>query len=290
MFLLSQSKLTRVHVAACLHFDQVLVEECVKEEFTNELFSAMDRMYPMSSYSHGSGGGDVGKMITVQHAERVVNLIDSTCKVIYGGELHNVKKRFVAPTIVEATANSTIMKEEIFGPILAIITVPSVDDGIHFVNHHYTSKAEHPLALYIFSQSKDEQRKIMEAVPSGTCGINDLIKQAANYYQPFGGVGTSGIGAYNGKHGFDFFSHYRGTLTSNNKSTSRYDPTVWVAHPPFDERKIFMFRCIGKVPLVWDQLKRILPIVEVPILIGLAIFCFHNPENLMKWKIMITGS
>ncbi len=265
------------------------MEESVKEEFTNELFRSMDRMYPISSYSNGSGGrGDVGKMISVQHAERVVNLVDSTCKVIYGGELHNVQERFVAPTIVEATANSTIMKDEIFGPILAIVTVQSVDEGIHFINHHYTSKAEHPLALYIFSTCKKEQRKIMKAVPSGTCGINDVIKQAANYYQPFGGVGTSGIGAYNGKHGFDFFSHYRGTLASNNTSTSKYDPSVWVAHPPFDRNKVFLFRCIGNIPLAWDRLKRILPIVNLLIVFGFASFCSHNPNFLIKLKLMFT--
>ena len=244
----------------------------------------MDRMYPISSYCNGGDDtGDVGKMITVQHAERVVNLIDATCKVIYGGELHNVKERFVAPTIVEATANSTIMKEEIFGPILAIVPVPTVDEGIQFVNHHYTSKAEHPLALYIFSRSTKEQRKIMDAVPSGTCGINDLIKQAANYYQPFGGVGTSGVGAYNGKHGFDFFSHYRGILASNNTSTFAYDPFVWVTNPPFDEKKLFLFRCIGKVPLVWNQMKRIVPII----LVVVVTMCIFSPNILMKWKSMI---
>lgn len=267
----------------------MLIEECVKEEFTSELFKAMDRMYPVSSYSNGSDHfGDVGKMISVQHAERVVNLIDSTCKVIYGGVHHNVEERFVAPTIVEATADSTIMKEEIFGPILAMITVTCVDEGIQFVNQHYTSKAEHPLALYIFSKSKDEQRKIMDAVPSGTCGINDLIKQAANYYQPFGGVGTSGIGAYNGKHGFDFFSHYRGTLLSSNTSTYKYDPSVWVAHPPFDEKKLFLFRFIGNIPLIWHRLKRILPVVILVIVVGVASFCFYNPIFLINVKLMMT--
>lgn len=248
----------------------------------------MDQMFPMSSYSNGNGGGDVGKMISVQHAERVVNLVDSTCKVIYGGELHSVEDRFVAPTIVEADANSTIMKEEIFGPILAIVTVPSVDKGIQFVNEHYTWKAEHPLALYIFSKSKEEQRKIMAAVPSGTCAINDVIKQAANYTLPFGGIGTSGIGAYNGKYGFDFFSHYRGTLTSNNTSTFKYDPSIWISHPPFNEKKLFLFRCIGKVPIVLDEMKRMLPVAML-VLIGFASFClYYNPTVLMKLRIMVT--
>ena len=83
----------------------------------------MDTLYPVSTYANNNDGkrGDLGKMITVQHAERVVSLVDDTCNIIYGGKHHNVQDRFVAPTIVEATAESTVMREEIFGPVLAIM-------------------------------------------------------------------------------------------------------------------------------------------------------------------------
>mmetsp|Transcript_29790 Transcript_29790/g.63184 ORF Transcript_29790/g.63184 Transcript_29790/m.63184 type:complete len:613 (+) Transcript_29790:83-1921(+) len=261
----------------CICPDFCLVDESVKEEFTNELFKVMDRLYPVSTYEDG---GDVGKMITVQHAERVVGLLDSTCNVIYGGKHHNVKERFVAPTVVEATADSKVMKEEIFGPILAIVTVPSLDGAIEFFTEHYTAKAEHPLALYIFSKSKEEQKRIMAAVPSGTCGVNEVIKQAGNHFLPFGGVGTSGMGAYYGKYGFDFFSHYRGTLVGNNYSTLKWDPSVWLVNPPFNQKKLFAFRCVGKVQLILDKLKSIIPVAKVVVPIGFASVCFFNPNVL----------
>jgi acyl-CoA reductase-like NAD-dependent aldehyde dehydrogenase len=261
---------------------QVLVEEIVREEFVDELCKAMDEYYPVSSYADdgavGGGGigrgrrrGDVGRMISVRHAERVVGLVDSTCRVIYGGRHHDVGRRFVAPTIVEATFDSTVMREEVFGPVLAIVPVPSVDDALRLVNERFTSRAEHPLVLYIFSGLRVEQQKIAGAVPSGMCSINEVLKIGANWNLPFGGVGASGMGAANGRHGFDFFSHRRGTLVSGNRSTSSWDPSVWVITPPFDDRKRFAFQCIAKVPAVLDPQKPNMTRVVVPI--ALAIVC-----------------
>jgi len=250
----------------CISPDYCLVESSVKDEFVDALCKAMDQFYPVSSYSSasndGGGGrttGDVGKMISVEHAERVVSMVDSSCKVIYGGEHHNTKERFVAPTIVEATADSTVMKDEIFGPILAIVTVPDLDGAIEFVKTNFSSKGEHPLNLYLFTKSKKEQQKIMNAIPSGTCAVNDVIKQAANYHVPFGGIGTSGLGSNNGKFSFDFFSHYRGSLIVKNYSTFKWDPAVWMLFPPFNDKKILAFRSLSKIPLILDPLKRIVP-------------------------------
>lgn len=273
----------------CICPDYCLVESSVKEEFVDALCKAMDQFYPVSSYSSVSnddGGGrrtttttttttgDVGKMISVEHAERVVSMVDSTCKVIYGGQHHNTKERFVAPTIVEATADSTVMKDEIFGPILAIVTVPDLDSAIEFVDTKFSSKGEHPLNLYLFTKSKKEQEKIMNAIPSGTCAVNDVVKQAANYHVPFGGIGTSGIGSYYGKYGFDFFSHYRGSLIVKNYSTFKWDPAVWMLFPPFNDKKILAFRTLSKIPLILDPLKRVLPVAKVllPVALGILVF------------------
>jgi len=259
----------------CICPDYVLVEESIKTEFINQLCSEMDQLYPVSSYTNGVFG-DVGKMISVQQAERVIGLLDdSTCDIIYGGKHHNFEERFVAPTIVEATIDSKVMKEEIFGPILAIITIPNLESGIEFVNRHFTSKAEHPLALYIFSKSKEEQQKIKEAVPSGMCAINEVVKQSANYHAPFGGVGASGMGAYYGKTGFDFFSHNRPTLVGSNYSTLKFDPSVWLANPPFNDRKLKLFRIVGKVPTLFTKLKTL---AKVAIPIAFVLTCFSNPS------------
>ena len=264
----------------CICPDYVLVESSVKEEFVDELCKAMDQFYPVSSYSNSSDGGnrgDVGKMISVEHAERVVSMLDSTSKVIYGGRHHDTKDRFVAPTIVEADANSTVMKDEIFGPILAIVTVPDVDGAIEYVNTHYTSKGEHPLNLYMFTKSKEEQQRIMKAIPSGSCAVNDVIKQSANYYVPFGGIGTSGMGSYYGKFGFDFFSHYRGSLMVENYSTSKWDPAVWMLFPPYNEKKVFAFRCLSKIPFFVDKLKQIVPVAKLLLPVALGMFLLANP-------------
>ena len=267
----------------CICPDYVLVERCVKDEFVMELCKAMDQFYPVSSYSTTtSDRGDVGKMISVEHAERVVSMLDSTCKVIYGGKHHDTKDRFVAPTIVEADENSTIMKDEIFGPILAIVTVEDVDGAIEYVNTNYTFKGEHPLNLYIFTKSKEEQQRIMKAVPSSVCAINDVIKQSGNIYVPFGGIGTSGMGQSYGKSGFDFFSHYRQCLVVQNYSTFKWDPAVWMLFPPYDDNKLFLFRCLCKFPLIGHKLKRIVPPVAAKLLlpVALGMFLFTNPSML----------
>ena len=260
----------------CICPDYCLVEESVKEEFAEALCKRMDEFYPVSSYTGNSDGsrGDVGKMITVEHAERVVSMVDSTCKVIYGGEHHDTKERFVAPTILEATADSTIMKDEIFGPILAIVTVPDLDGAIEYVQSNFSSKGKHPLCLYMFTKSKTEQQKIMDSIPSGTCAVNDVIKHSANYNVPFGGIGTSGLGAYYGKFGFDFFSHYRGSLILKNHSTLKWDPAVWMQFPPYDDKKVFAFRSLSKLPLIFGPLKKIVPVAKVllPFVLGSLLF------------------
>ena len=182
----------------CICPDYVLVDESIKDEFVTELAKALDEMYPKSSYAAGNHGGegcDVGKMISVEHAQRVVDMLDSTSRVIYGGEHHDINEKFVAPTVVEVDADAvdaTIMREEIFGPILAVISVPGVDKMIDYVQRNFSSKAEHPLVMYIFSRDKSEQRRIMRCVPSGSCSINDTMKGSANYNMPFGGLGYSG--------------------------------------------------------------------------------------------------
>ena len=298
-FRIAWGKVTGNTGQMCICPDYVLVEDSIKEEFVNELCKAMDQMYPVSSYSNisvcsdhkdntpdkgsTSNTGDVGKMISTEHAERVVNMLDDTCNIIYGGKHHNTQERFVAPTIVEATSKSKIMKDEIFGPILAIITIPNADGAIDYINTHYTSRGEHPLTLYIFSKSKHEQQHIMEAIPSGGCAINEVLKQSANYHVPFGGVGSSGMGAYYGKYGFDFFSHYRGTLVGNNYSTWKWDPSVWVAHPPFNDKKLMVFRLVSKVPLVLDKVKSVIlnpVLIKFCLPLAFALACVTKPDFL----------
>jgi hypothetical protein len=285
-----------------MNTNQVLVEECVKEEFVKELIRAMDGMYPISSYANDDdrvenvvdgvdGGvgttferrrrGDVGRMISSRHAERVIGLIDSTCDVLYGGLHHDVDDRFVSPTIVEVTSISTIMTEEIFGPVLAVMSVPSVDDMLTYVYERFTSRAEHPLVLYIFSHSKCEISRIMDDVPSGMCSINEVLKVGANINIPFGGVGQSGMGASGGKHGFDFYSHRRGALIGGNTSTSGWDPTVWVITPPLNDWKLLALKLIIGVPSALDCLWPMIKTIVVPLAIAWVFSRFY--PDILTW-------
>ncbi len=126
---------------------------------------------------------------------------------------------------------------------------------------------------------------IMNSVPSGMCSINEVLKIGANYHIPFGGVGTSGMGASGGRHGFDFFSHNRGTLVGGSTSTSMYDPAVWVVTPPFDERKLRAFRCVACVPLALDWLRSKITTFVIPLVI--ALFCLRfYPGFLMALDAM----
>jgi hypothetical protein len=122
-------------------------------------------------------------------------------------------------------------------------------------------------------------------VPSGMCSINEVLKIGANVNVPFGGVGTSGMGASGGRHGFDFFSHRRGVLVGENTSTSRWDPNVWVITPPFDDRKLFAFKCVAKVPLALDRLRPIIKTFVIPLALALVCSRFY-PGVLMALKAM----
>jgi len=264
----------------CVSPDYVLVEESIKDQFITLLSAALDRMYPASSYTQKDATtgrfGDVGTMISVEHAQRVVSLIendehapaDSRCQILYGGKHHDIPNKFVAPTVVSATIHSKIMQHEIFGPLLAVLTVPDLPSAIDLVHTHFTCQGKHPLALYIFSNSKREQDEILNAIPSGGCAINDVIKHPRNHHLPFGGVGTSGMGHWYGKYGFDFYSHHRGVMISGNHSArsgsgfwglmGKYDPGLWMTQPPYGgeegKSKLWWFQFMAGVGSVIDGL------------------------------------
>jgi len=163
-------------------------------------------------------------------------------KPIYGGK-YDEKDNYISPTIVlNPDPNSLLMQEEIFGPIIPIITVPSLDFAIQFIN----SKPK-PLALYLFSSSKSSQQKVTTNTSSGAVVLNDCSIHYNLLEAPFGGVGDSGMGAYHGKYSFDTFSHYK---TIFNSSTF-FDP--FIRYPPYTERKLYWMKMLlnfklGTVP------------------------------------------
>ncbi|MFN7657223.1 MAG: aldehyde dehydrogenase family protein, partial [Dolichospermum sp.] len=123
---------------------------------------------------------------------------------IVGGET-KPEELYIAPTLLEnVSLEDQVMQEEIFGPILPIIEYADINEAITLINSR-----PKPLALYLFSENKDLQKRILQETSSGGVCIQDTIMQVAVSSLPFGGVGDSGMGSYHGKSGFDTFSHYK---------------------------------------------------------------------------------
>ena len=162
-------------------------------------------------------------IVNEHHIDRLEGLLEG-----HGGEELLPRKtdrdtRVMAPVVVrEPDPTSAVMQEEIFGPILPLITVDSIDEAISFIKAR-----PRPLALYLFTSSGDTERKVLDQTHAGSVCINHLVYQAAVTSLPFGGIGPSGMGAYHGKAGFDTFSHHKSVL----KRPTRMDPGF--AYPPY---------------------------------------------------------
>jgi aldehyde dehydrogenase (NAD+) len=127
--------------------------------------------------------------------------------VFVGGQ-HEVKDLYLAPTLLtEVKEDSPVMQDEIFGPILPILTYDNLGQAIEFIRQR-----PKPLALYIFSKDDKKVERVLEKVSAGGVTVNDTLMHIANAELPFGGVGDSGIGAYHGQHSFDLFSHKKSVL------------------------------------------------------------------------------
>jgi len=137
-------------------------------------------------------------------------MIDAN-KVVYGGSVDE-RNRVIEPTVMSNVSFAdAVMEEEIFGPILPVITYKSVDEAIAEIK-----KREKPLACYVFTESKSLRNKILREVSFGGGAVNETIMHISNSHMPFGGVGQSGIGSYHGKYGFQTFSHFKSILDKPN--------------------------------------------------------------------------
>ena len=205
----------------CIAPDHLYVHKDIKEEFIQHLQKAIEELYgdnPIASK-------DFGKIINQKHYDRLINLIDQDT-VVYGGSKDD-QLRKIAPTIVDnITHDHAIMQEEIFGPILPIISFENVEEVIALINENPS-----PLALYIFSESKQVQNQIIQQCTFGGGCINDTMVHVSSDYLPFGGVGESGMGTYHGKASFQTFSHYRSILHKSTKVDLK------VRYAPYNKQK-----------------------------------------------------
>lgn len=190
----------------CVAPDYLLVHESVADELAKELDKAFKKYFGDDILTNP----EFPHMISKHHFDRVCTLIDDrseSARVVVGGR-RDANTLKIEPTVMTGvTLDDPVMGEEIFGPVLPLLTWHKVDEAVHI-----TEQFGHPLACYIFSDDKDFQEYILRRIPFGGATINDTVIHLANDHMGFGGFGQSGIGAYHGKVGFDCFTHYKSTM------------------------------------------------------------------------------
>lgn len=190
----------------CVAPDYVYVQESIKEKFLNELVNAITSFYGNSPCTKE----DYPRIINKKHFDRLSKLIESD-KVFYGGkqDANNLK---IEPTILTNVSwETTVMQDEIFGPILPVLTFSSFGE----ITEQIMNRPK-PLALYLFTTSRKREDFILKNISFGGGCINDTIVHLCNPNLPFGGVGESGIGFYHGKYSYDTFTHYKSVLKKGN--------------------------------------------------------------------------
>ncbi len=186
----------------CVAPDYILCESSVKDKFINEVASQIKIQYGDNPLKNK----DYGRIINQKHFERLCGLIDKN-KVIIGGETDCGSNR-IAPTVMDnVTDNDAVMGEEIFGPIMPILTFDDFDKTVDDLKDK-----DKPLALYLFSSDKGQIKRITTELSYGGGCINDVVVHLSTSEMGFGGVGQSGMGSYHGKDGFDAFSHYKSIM------------------------------------------------------------------------------
>lgn len=212
----------------CVAPDYILCDRTVSDE----LILALQKEITAQFGEDPLKNPDYGKIINRKHYDRIMGLIDPD-KVVCGGCGDGQSLR-IAPTIMKnVTFSDTVMGEEIFGPVLPILTYDTLEEAIDIVEEH-----PHPLALYLFSEDKGAQKKVLELCHFGGGCINDTVIHLATSAMPFGGVGESGMGGYHGKTGFETFSHFRSIV---DKKTWMDLPIRYQRYSRMKERLLRVF-------------------------------------------------
>lgn len=212
----------------CVAPDYVLVEKSIKAELIDGF-----KKY-INAFQYKPDSPHYTKIVNAKNFARLTGLIDPK-KVIIGGQ-HNAAQRYIEPTLMDNVSwEDKVMQEEIFGPILPILTFNDFKAQLDIIQ-----QGEKPLAAYLFSNNSTEQEYFKHKLPFGGACINDVVVHLINHHLPFGGIGQSGIGAYHGKHGFDCFSHQKSVI----KRAIWGEPSL--KFPPYTEKKFKQIKAIFK--------------------------------------------
>lgn len=204
----------------CVAPDYLLVEESIQEQFQEML-----RKY-IKEFNYGPNSEQYTKIINLKNFQRLTGFIDKE-KIYFGGNFDE-GKRYIEPTILHnITWTDDIMQEEIFGPILPVISFKNFNMALNAV-----LDLEKPLAAYLFTNNMEEKENFTQKLSFGGGCINDVVMHLSNENLPFGGVGNSGIGNYHGKFGFEAFSHQKSVL----EKATWGEPNI--KYPPYSEKKL----------------------------------------------------
>lgn len=211
----------------CVAPDYLMVHEEVKHELVEEMKRTLQAFYS----TNVEKSKDFGRIVNDRHFNRLQTILEKDNNQIIFGGTTNPDTRFIEPTLLDASWDSASMEDEIFGPILPILTYRDLDEAIRSIN-----KLSKPLALYLFTSNKKVEEKILTEISSGGVSINNTVTHLANPELPFGGVGHSGIGAYHGHYSFTTFSHERSILKTSTKINVR------LLFPPYNDKNLKLVR------------------------------------------------
>lgn len=205
----------------CVAPDYLYLQESIKSQFLALLKKNILNFYGENELK----SKDFGKIISKPHFDRLVSLIEGS-KILYGGE-KNREEQFISPTLLEVGSwNEAVMQEEVFGPVLPVLSYKNLDEVIE------TIKAkDRPLATYIFSRDKKNIDKVLTEISFGGGCVNDCLLQFSMSELPVGGIGASGMGKYHGKASFETFSHQKGIVKKSNFMD------LDMRYPPYTEEK-----------------------------------------------------
>ena len=222
----------------CIAPDYVLVHESRKLALIEELKAVIREHYGENIKENP----DYGRIINEKQTERLAKILESDEDlVVFGGDF-DIEQRYIAPTLLDlgklgdaSVSESAAMADEIFGPILPIVSYESLDEAVDKVRY-----GEKPLAMYIFSKNKEYTGSVKSRISSGNITINDTVKHVSIDSLPFGGVGHSGMGSYHGKYSIETFSHRRGVY----RNKARFN--IKQIAPPYNEKAFEFLRKLFK--------------------------------------------
>lgn len=214
----------------CVAPDYLLVHEKIKDSFVDELRATIMQFYGISP----TQSKDLAKIVNQKRYDKLKSYLKEG-KIVFGGAFDD-EQRKIEPTIIEGISEEDLLfQEEIFGPILPVLTYKTNEEALNIIN-----KNPDPLAFYIFTSNKKNENYFLDRVRFGGGAVNNTIIHLANPELPFGGVGNSGNGSYHGKAGFMAFSNEKSVL----KSGTWFD--LRKKYPPFDETSMKMIRFLMK--------------------------------------------